>query len=79
MNDTSPQPRSTSSWPATGSEVLVLGPVGTGKASPLNPLTVPAELHTGGRAHHWDIARPDIKDDLGFLGRAFRHLDDESL
>lgn len=71
--------RSRGRRPTTGGEVLVLGPVGTGKASPLHPLAVPAELHTGGRTHHWDIGRPDTKNDPGFLGRAFQHLDDETL
>lgn len=48
----------------------------TGVFLAASPLIVSAELHTRGRTHRWNIARPAAQDDPGFLGRAFRHLDD---
>lgn len=81
MNSASSHRRSTSGddQAATGGMPLVLGPVRTDTARPLDPLAVHAALHTGGRTHHWDIGRPDTAADPGFLGRAFRHLDDRTL
>ncbi|WP_037180536.1 hypothetical protein [Rhodococcoides fascians] len=68
MNAATPQPRSTP------------GPdqnTGVFPASAL--LTVSAELHTGDLTHRMDIARPAAKNDSGFLGRAFRNLDDAAV
>lgn len=71
------------SAPAVRGRVLRLGASedntsAEGASTSLHPLTVPATLHTGGRTLRWNIARPDTEDP-GFLGRAFRHLGDESL
>lgn len=48
----------------------------TGVFLAASPLIVSAELHTRGRTHRPNIARPAAAGDSGFLGRAFRHLDD---
>ncbi|OLT31409.1 hypothetical protein BJF84_27325 [Rhodococcus sp. CUA-806] len=51
----------------------------TGVFLAASALIVSAELRTRGRTHRWNIARPAAADDSGFLGRAFRHLDDAAV